>query len=129
MCYYFGYKLAFEDKNYLNCLQIRRFRNALAKFRVYAHDLNVKKGRHTGIARNERMCKLCEHDIEDEKQFLLFCSAYTALRVKYIPRKFFQHPNVYKFYILMYMKSEIVLLSLVVSMVVSFSHEVSWIRS
>ena len=108
LCYYFGYKLAFEHETYFHCLQVRKFRNALAKFRVCAHDLDIEKGRHTGIARNEHMYKLCGYGIEDEKK-ILFCPAYTTLRVKYIPTKFYQHPNVHEFNMIMSTKSEVVL--------------------
>ena len=41
-------------------------------------------GRDTGIPRDERLCKLCGLNEEDEKHFLLNCPVYKSLREKYI---------------------------------------------
>ena len=40
------------------------------------YDLDVEKGRQTGIVRKERMCRLCGRDNEDEKHFAVLSGIY-----------------------------------------------------
>ena len=54
---YKDFKTDFEHKRYLNCLQIRCFRHALAKIRSCSHNLEIEVGRHSGCPRAERICK------------------------------------------------------------------------
>ena len=66
-------------KNYLSietekCLSFRnhRYRNALCKLRVSAHNLEIETGRHFRIAPQERICKCCiSNSIESDYHFLL----------------------------------------------------------
>jgi hypothetical protein len=43
----------------------------LIKFRVSAHNLEIKKGRYRGVKTEDRICKLCNTGVEDETHFLL----------------------------------------------------------
>jgi hypothetical protein len=43
------------------------------KFRISAHKLEIEKGRHIGLKVEDRICQLCNDDIEDEVHFLLQC--------------------------------------------------------
>ena len=43
-------------------------------FRISAHKLFIEKGRHSDIARDNRLCKCCSRsDIEAEYHFILVC--------------------------------------------------------
>ena len=45
----------------------------MTKFRVSAHNLNIERGCYIGLKVEERLCKLCYTDIEDEEHFLIYC--------------------------------------------------------
>ena len=50
------------------------------------HNLEIEKGRHhrSKIERHERCCKQCiEGNVETEAHFLLECSKYNLLKLKY----------------------------------------------
>ena len=56
-------------------------RKVFAKFICSNHSLEIEKGRHTGIPREERICKVCDlGKMEDEQHFLLECPGYTEIR-------------------------------------------------
>ena len=59
-------------------------RQIIAKIRCSDHILEIEKGRHRNIPREERTCKTCtEGVIEDEEHFLLRCETYQPLRNKH----------------------------------------------
>ena len=67
--------------------------------RVSSHRLQIEAGRWakpTRIPVNERKCLIC-NSLEDEYHFVLECSIYVNLRKTYIPRKFWNRPNMFKF--------------------------------
>ena len=73
--------LKFE--NYLEALNYKN-RKIITKLRCSDHCLEIEKGRHRNIPRNERICKLCDKtEIETEEHFLLKCNTYHLLRNKY----------------------------------------------
>jgi hypothetical protein len=49
-----------------------------------AHDLEIEKGRYTGVKAHQRFCKLCSSEVEDEIHFLLKCSALDTTRSSFI---------------------------------------------
>lgn len=53
----------------------------IAKLRMSAHNLQIEMGRRTNTPRNERKYKCGE--VEDEDHFLLHCSLYRDIRLKY----------------------------------------------
>ena len=53
-----------------------------ARFRISAHNLAIEKGRHQNIPLNERICKLCKLEIEDEIHFLLQCPILNSFRTE-----------------------------------------------
>ena len=58
----------------------------MVKIRINFHELYCKNGCWSILKRlwNERLCHLCDTKrIEDEKQFLLRCSAYTQIRSQF----------------------------------------------
>ena len=53
-------------------------------FRVSSHSVAVETGRYQGVLDVNRVCNLCEDDIEDEFHFILKCPIYQNFRSKYI---------------------------------------------
>ena len=71
LSYYRLYKnyLSLETEKYLS-ISNHRYRNALCKFRVSAHNLEIETGRYFRIAPQERICKCCtSNSIESEYHF------------------------------------------------------------
>ena len=52
----------------------------MTRFRLSAHDLEIEKGRYTGVKAHQIFCKLCSSEVEDEINFLLKCSALDTIR-------------------------------------------------
>ena len=46
------------------------------------------------IPQEQRLCKVCISNIEDEYHFVLQCNAYNDMRNLYIPKKFKMNPNI-----------------------------------
>merc|ERR1712081_97080 len=55
-------------------------RRILAKMRSGASELKIESGRSEGLPREERICDLCEKEVEDEGHFLLRCEKYEKER-------------------------------------------------
>ena len=92
------FKLELEYEKYLSVLTEKKFRLALARFRISSHELHIEHGRHTNTPRNQRLCLHCNNQqIENEHHFLLICQKYTQLRKKYLPRFYHTWPTVQKF--------------------------------
>ena len=66
-------------------------------------------GRHHGLPRHDRLCRLCKDEVENEINFMLQCPIYETLSQTYLPRKYYIFPNVNKFNILMSSYSETVI--------------------
>ena len=82
------FKLNFETEPYLLFNIPRRLRKYLAKFRTSSTSLEIEIGRHNGILRENRLCKLClknnVYKVEDEFHMLLECPVYSELRKIYL---------------------------------------------
>ena len=95
---YSRYKHEFDLENYLDCLENKKFRIALTKFRLSSHDLAVERGRYDDTNRNDRICKFCNGSlIENEYHFLLVCPLYRELRQRYMKPYFCHWPTLNKF--------------------------------
>ena len=68
----------------------------LCKIRLSSHNLFIESGRSQNIPRSERICQLCNSDIEDEFHFVLKCPVYCDLRKKYIKHYYWRRPSVFK---------------------------------
>ena len=81
--YYVLFKnvLHLEPEKYLCHIKDARFKVALSKFRISAHNLEIERGRYIGISKDQRVCKCCNaRSIESEFHFLLVCPFYSDLR-------------------------------------------------
>ena len=98
---YAEFKRAYIHEPYLNVVTIRKYRRALASFRTSSHRLQVERGRHLNIPRNERKCAVCQTSIEDEYHFLMVCPLYNDIRQTYIPNDYINIVNIHNFNSLM----------------------------
>ena len=82
---YARYKHDFEMEKYLDFVTEKKYRIALARFRLSSHDLAIERGRYENLSKNERLCKYCSSQlVESEYHFLLVCPYYRNLRQKYL---------------------------------------------
>ena len=72
---YKSFKDQMSYEPYLNYLN-RKHRRALVKFRISDHKLMIEEGRHKRIPRENRWCKFCTSEIEDEQHMLIDCKLY-----------------------------------------------------
>jgi hypothetical protein len=90
---------SFQSQPYLECFSMNKFCQALSRLRVSSHRLQIESGRWARPVRieiNERKCNLCGL-LEDEFHFVIECYLYNDLRKKYIPRYYWNRPNMFKF--------------------------------
>ena len=73
------FKQTFEMGFYLENVNQFRYRNAITKFRVSSHALEIERGRHCGLSVEASVCGYC-HCIEDENHFLFHCSIVKEAR-------------------------------------------------
>ena len=65
---------------YLN-LSDFRLRKTIAKLRCSDHTLEIERGRHKKIPRDQRICKVClSNNIETETHFLINCEFFEHIR-------------------------------------------------
>jgi len=89
----------FRFQPYLETFNCTKFCNAITRLRVSSHRLAIETGRWqrpASIPITERKCRTCGI-LEDEYHFVLECTLYKELREKFIPKYFWQRPNMYKF--------------------------------
>ena len=91
-----------------------RLRVSLSRLRLSSHSLRTETGWYgRAIAeREQRLCVLCDSDIEDEYHFVIKCPVYNGIRIKYINNAYTRNPSVYKFIKLMTTEKEKELLNL-----------------
>ena len=59
-------------------------RKIIAKIRCSDHMLEIEKGRHRKIPREERVCKVCnDNEVETEDHFLTKCKLYDNIKTKH----------------------------------------------
>jgi len=93
--------LKFEE--YLNSIEVIKYRIALTRFRLSSHSFMIEKGRWSQhkIPVDQRFCRYCLNDIEDEFHVLLLCPLYEHLRKLYLPKYYYNHPSMLKYIALM----------------------------
>jgi len=91
------FKDVFVFEKYLTELPCR-YSTAFSKFRMCNHKLPVERGRYRHILRSERKCNMCNSDsIGDEYHFLLECDFFKDIRIKYVPKYYWNRPNSLKY--------------------------------
>ena len=78
---YNKFKFHYTREPYLEQIENRKYRSAIAKLRTSSHKLNIEAGRYKNIKLENRLCTCCtQNKIEDEIHFLIQCPAYTIER-------------------------------------------------
>ena len=108
--------------NCINVLNVRKFRHFYMSLKLGSLSLEIQRGRFNNIPRNERLCKLCGTDVEDEYHLVLKCPIYEDLRELYLPRKYTNNPNVNKFILLMSSRNEKIICN-----IATFVHS-AWVK-
>ena len=68
-------KKEFKEESYLSDVDYHKYRSAITKFRISAHNLPIEKGRWNGCDKADRKCTRCiNHGLGDEKHYLFFCN-------------------------------------------------------
>lgn len=77
------FKTYFHFEKYLEWGDYKK-RKTITKFRISNHDLEIEKGRYIGLQANQRLCKLCSSEMEDEIHFLLKCNKLDHIRKQFL---------------------------------------------
>ena len=73
--------------NYLTSLHGRNRRQAIANLRLGTPDIELEKGRHAGLERVSRACKICHtQKVETEEHFIFTCPALVSTRKPFIDK-------------------------------------------
>ena len=89
-------------ETYLNILNEKDNNLTLSKFRTTNHKLPVENGRWKNIARENRICPLCNNGgIGDEFHYLFKCQYFCNQRKIYIKKNICINPNIIQFKLLM----------------------------
>ncbi len=71
---------------YIVSYMSRSERSLLAQIRVGVLPLRIETGRYGNLKCEERTCKLCNQEIEDETHFVCSCQTFEDLRKQLLPR-------------------------------------------
>ena len=97
--YYKTVKINLTRERYLDELNFEERKN-ISKLRCSDHELEINKGRHKNIPREQRLCKLCsEEAVENEEHFLFKCSFYNSIKIDpdfLTPETIFKNENIHK---------------------------------
>ena len=75
------FKKEYKLEPYLSLISNPKVRKTFSQFRVSNHKPNIERGRYENIAREQRICKLCQtHEIENEFHFAFKCEKYKEIR-------------------------------------------------
>ena len=93
LTYFQESKTEFIISKYLLSTPLRADRSLLCKLRLGVLKLEIETGRHRGLDRNNRHCKVCKSDqIENETHFLFSCVPLKSTRDVYLKQLFEKCP-------------------------------------
>ena len=87
-------------------------RYVMTKFRLGISDIAQHYYRYKNHSENDLICPLCNNGTEDDLHFLLICTAFSDLRAKYIPLKFYRYPNMFRLSLLLASEKESIIRNL-----------------
>lgn len=93
LCTYRTFKSIFGVENYV-LLKNRCLTSLLSQFRIGILPLKIETGRFQNIPVDERLCDLCNTDIEDEYHFLMACPKYAEFRQQMITNVSEKYPEI-----------------------------------
>ena len=87
-------------EKYVEYISNDKLKTELAAFQLSAHNLDIERGRHVNVPRENRICRLCSMSmVESEFHFLLVCPRYNVIRRELLPSTTW--PSVAKFIFLL----------------------------
>ena len=76
-------KQNYNEENYLSAITYHKYRSAIARLRISAHFLPIKKGRHESTPREKRVFPLCfSRSIRDEQHYLMYCTSPGLMKLR-----------------------------------------------
>ena len=112
--FYRSYKRNFALSPFLEIVTIKSHRVALTRLLTSSHRLRIETGRWerpTPPPRHQRLCQYCKK-MDDEYHFVIECKLVNSLRIKLIPKYYWEHPSMFKFISLLNSENEKILLRL-----------------
>ncbi len=70
------FKNDFLTEPYLKCIMNFKHRSAIAKFRSGVAPIRLETGRYEHLNADERVCHVCNTEVESEEHVLTRCHAY-----------------------------------------------------
>ena len=98
-------KTTFGCEQYVFAVKNKFYRTAMSKLRGGLLKIGCNEGRYSNTPFHERICILCNQDVETEYHFLLVCPALSHIRSTHISAIWFTYPSVDKFFQLCTCKS------------------------
>ena len=77
---YAQFKTTLVQELYVSEILNRNHRSAIAKFRLGIAPIRLETDRYEGLPETERLCPLCQIEIENEEHVLIKCSFYDDIR-------------------------------------------------
>jgi hypothetical protein len=94
---YSTYKSTLSISSILCELRHVQARNCLIRVRLGVSQLNTHRLRFArNVNETDLSCPFCKDTVESEIHFILVCPKYADIRVKYLPKKFFNCPSMFK---------------------------------
>ena len=78
--FYKTFKDSFCKKSYLDHVSNFQLRKVITKFRCSDHPLEIEKCRHKKLKVEERICKVCNSEVETDMHFFQRCPMYESIR-------------------------------------------------
>ena len=80
--------------SYLIHMHGRNRRRNFANLRLGTFDIELEKGRHSGVERESRYCKICfTRKLENEEHHLFVCPSFASIRTPFIEKIEAKHKN------------------------------------
>ena len=89
--FYKLFKTSFHGEPYLDFVSDFKLRRKITKFRCSDHALEIEVGRHRKLNVEDRLCKLCNVDVESELHFLQICPLYNKIRTQCFGNNLLHH--------------------------------------
>ena len=94
---YSSFNQTVSIKSYLFQVRNINLRKCLARFRIGMSSLKHSYLQYRPQPSNSDSCPFCCDELENEVHFLFVCPKYSELREELIPAKYYRHPSLFKF--------------------------------
>ena len=79
LAYYCQFKTEFKLEKYVECISNDKLRSELAALRLSAHNLEIERGRHIDVPRENRICRLCSMGMVESEFHILLAVPYILI--------------------------------------------------